>query len=134
MPLKRVDSESDWNRDWGTYLEDGERNTRYTVEPLMVGWFEADETDDESPTYHRRSTGYGLLWGELAGKLEDERIRIKGAVIYQGPADSYREEIFDSVIELSAYGDLGTAVERGRRYGEIHSYPIPSEVPDADLG
>lgn len=133
VPLQRVDSESDWNRDWGTYIEHGERNARYTVEPLMVGWFEADEPDDVNPAYHRRSKGYGLLWGELNDKLDEERIRLKGAVVYRGPGGSYREEIFDRVVELTAYGDLGTAVERGRRYRETHNYPIPTEVPDASL-
>lgn len=130
MPLQRDDEESDWNRDWSTYLEDGERKVRYTVEPLMVGWYEEGEFPTEGgPSGHQ--LGYGMLFGELTKKLEDNRMRLKGAVIYQGPDEFYREEIFDRVVKLSAYGDLGSAVERGTRYRDSLGYPIPSTVPDA---
>jgi len=140
VPLQRHDEPSDWVRDWGTYLEGDERGVRYSVEPLMVSWRSEGDGDGVIETEDGEkitpAKGFGLVHGEIGDLLDDDKIRIRGTLLYDGPdSTEYSERVFDRIVSLSPYGDLGTALERGDRVQAVRTeYEISTEHEDTIWG
>lgn len=128
ISLRKANLESDWRRDWGTYLEGNTRNQKFTAEPLMVGWFDKD-------TNESRRIGLGLADEHLSKHSANDAIRLKAAILYDGLAgEQFREPLFDYIIPIEMYAGIRSALERGQRYQSAQTeYPIPEEVPTATL-
>lgn len=135
IPLQRQDEPTDWNREWGTYLEGDERKVRYTAEPLMISWKEVtNESGDNTDMQQiQPAKGFGLVKNELSEFLDDDRIRVKGSILYEAPdGTEYSEHVFDKIIKLTAYGDLGSALERGERPQAVRTeYEVTADHKDS---
>lgn len=135
VPLQRQDEPTDWNRDWGTYLEGDERKVRYTAEPLMIGWEEVTNGSEDNTDKQQiqPAKGFGLVKNDLDEVLDDNRIRIKGSLLYEAPdGTKYSEHVFDKIVRLTAYGDLGSALEQGERPQAVQTeYEITTERKDS---
>lgn len=123
ISVRQKDEDDEWRHEWGENLEANQQNVVYVGEPLMIVWHNSDLDKTKQRAIE-------FMKNEDDEFRDDDRIRLKANLVYEGMGRTYSEPIFDYAVSLESYGGMRTVLEHGRPYNNPMDMPISDEIKD----